>query len=300
MSKQISILFVICFSSLCVLAQTAKYTAPVKWERYKVSDKDVSVLFPKLPVLIQNSNVCIEQETSKYAAYAEGVVYGVNIIYKSKQNAPDFCREKRKFDADSFKGGIKEVKSSLKTELETKFDQNNFEVIKIKGERFTYWLIDDFKNKRWFELWVTNEDEKNQIAKNFVESFKLGKNSDGIEIGNGSSRTLGDAPLTDKLEEEKNIVKSEKDEGEPLMIILKPGPRYTDQARQTQTQGTVRVKVAFLASGGIGTIEIVSALPYGLTEQAIAAARKIVFIPAKKNKVNYSVTKTVEYSFTVY
>lgn len=300
MLKQISILVLIFVFSLCTFAQTEKYNAPIKWERYKVADKDVSFLFPKLPILIQSLNVCIEQETNKYAAYAEGVVYGLNIIYKSKQDVPNFCREKRKFDENSFEAGIKEVKSFLKTEKETKFNLNNREIVKVKGERFTYWLINDFKSKRWFEIWVTNEDKENQTVKNFMESFKLEKNSVGIEIGDGSNRTLGDAPLTDKLEEEKNTVKPEKDETEPLMIILKPAPRYTDVARETQTQGAVRVRITFLASGGIGSIEVINPLPYGLTEQAVAAAKKIVFIPQKKNKINSSVTRTVEYAFSLY
>ncbi len=59
MLKQISILVLIFIFSLCAFAQTEKYNAPIKWERYKVSDRDVSVLFPKLPILIQSSNVCI-------------------------------------------------------------------------------------------------------------------------------------------------------------------------------------------------------------------------------------------------
>ena len=282
------------------MAQTEKYTAPVKWERYKVGDKDVSVLLPKPPILIRDSNLCIEQESSKYAAYAEGVVYGLNIIYKSKQKVPDFCREKRKFDANSFKGGIKEIKSFLKTEQETKFDQNNFEVVKIKGGRFTYWLIDDFENKRWLEFWVTTEDGENQTVKNFIESVELEKNPPGIEIGKGSDRTLGDAAPTDKPGDDKNTIKSDKDETVALRLILKPRANYTDAARQAQIQGTVRVRVTFLASGGIGNVAVLNGLPYGLTEQAMAAASKIVFIPAQKNKTSYSVVKTVEYSFVIY
>jgi len=296
--KQISILIFICSSYFAVSAQTEKYAAPVKWERYKVGEQDVSVLFPKLPVLIQKSNVCIEQETSKYAAYAEGTVYGLNIIYKSKQNAPDYCSQKRKFDEASFKGGMREVKTSLKTEQETKFNQNNFEIVKIKGELFTYWLIDDFKNKRWFELWVTTEDEESQTVKNFVESLKIEKDSAGIEIGSGSDRTLGDASPSSV--EEKATAKSDKDEVIPLRIILKPIAKYTDAARQTQTQGAARLRITFLANGGIGPIEIIGALPYGLTEQAIAAAKKIVFIPQKRNKVNITTMKQVDYSFTIY
>jgi len=63
--------------------------------------------------------------------------------------------------------------------------------------------------------------------------------------------------------------------------------------------GVVRLRVEFLASGEIGKIEVVDSLPDGLTEQAIAAARQIKFEPKKVNGVAQTVTKLVEYTFTL-
>jgi TonB family protein len=177
------------------------------------------------------------------------------------------------------------------------------EIIKIKGKLFIYWLINDYKNKRWFELWVSGADETNARVKNFVESVKIENNPEGAEIESGSWSALGDANLPNKNDctnEENNQTKSENNEVIPVRIIFRAYPKYTDAARQAQTKGTVSLRVTFLANGGIGNIEIISALPYGLTEQAIAAAKKMVFIPAKKNKVSCSVIKSVEYSFSIY
>lgn len=86
----------------------------------------------------------------------------------------------------------------------------------------------------------------------------------------------------------------------PLKILAKPKPSYTDSARQNQVQGTVILRVTFLASGAIGSISPVKGLPNGLTEQAIAAARSIRFEPAKSNGVGQTVTKQVEYTFSIY
>ena len=69
---------------------------------------------------------------------------------------------------------------------------------------------------------------------------------------------------------------------------------------ENKVEGVVRLRVTFLASGEIGEITVVSGLPNGLTEEAVKAARSIRFEPAKKNGVPYSVTKTVEYTFTLY
>ncbi|MFN6963315.1 MAG: energy transducer TonB [Pyrinomonadaceae bacterium] len=86
----------------------------------------------------------------------------------------------------------------------------------------------------------------------------------------------------------------------PLVITYKARANYTDPARQNNVQGVVRLRVTFNANGTIGSISPVSTLPYGLTEQAIAAARQMKFEPKKVNGVPVSSTKVVEFSFAIY
>jgi TonB family protein len=85
-----------------------------------------------------------------------------------------------------------------------------------------------------------------------------------------------------------------------VKILSKPRPGYTDAARQAYVQGSVILRVTFLASGQIGGVSAVTGLPNGLTEQAIAAAHRIVFEPAMLNGVPQSVTKQIEYTFSIY
>jgi TonB family protein len=85
-----------------------------------------------------------------------------------------------------------------------------------------------------------------------------------------------------------------------LQIISKPMARFTDNARRNETEGSVRLRVVFTASGQIGNIIPVSGLPDGLTEQAIIAARQIKFEPATRNNKPITETKIVEYKFTIY
>lgn len=86
----------------------------------------------------------------------------------------------------------------------------------------------------------------------------------------------------------------------PFRIISKPKATYTDAARVNQVQGTVTLRVTLNANGSVGAITPVSGLGYGLTEQAIAAARRIQFEPQKENGVAKTVVKTIQYSFTIY
>ncbi|HEX8247953.1 MAG TPA: energy transducer TonB [Pyrinomonadaceae bacterium] len=131
-------------------------------------------------------------------------------------------------------------------------------------------------------------------------------NGNGIGSGNGNGNGNGDGdgdgdgsggytPPAFKKPEPKPVGPTEG-----VKIISKPRANYTDAARTNNIQGVVRVKVTFLANGTIGGISPVSNLGYGLTEQALAAARGIRFEPAKKGGVPYSVTKVVEYTFTLY
>lgn len=85
-----------------------------------------------------------------------------------------------------------------------------------------------------------------------------------------------------------------------LRIVSKPRPQYTDLARQNNTQGTVVLRVTFLASGNIGSVNTVKELPDGLTEEAIEAARRIKFKPVIKDGQPVSITRSVEYTFSIY
>jgi len=86
----------------------------------------------------------------------------------------------------------------------------------------------------------------------------------------------------------------------PLLVTFQPKAAYTDEARENNVQGSVRLKITLLASGRVGSIIPVTELPYGLTERAIAAARQIRFEPKTVNGVPVSVVITREYTFTIY
>lgn len=85
-----------------------------------------------------------------------------------------------------------------------------------------------------------------------------------------------------------------------VRLLSKPRANYTQPARINEVEGAVRLRVTFLASGEIGDIIPISGLAYGLTEQAIAAARQIKFEPETRDGIAVSVTKVLEYSFYIY
>jgi TonB family protein len=64
-------------------------------------------------------------------------------------------------------------------------------------------------------------------------------------------------------------------------ILKKPNPSYTDQAMRERESGEVVLKAVFAADGTVRYIRPVKTLKYGLTEQAVKAAKKIKFEPAR-------------------
>ena len=128
-------------------------------------------------------------------------------------------------------------------------------------------------------------------------------NGDGTGFGDGRGNGTGDG---DGDGNSRARVTSEPREPPPagpskaLNITYKPKPKYTDEARQKNITGNVRVRVTFLPSGQIGSVSPVSNLGYGLTEQAIAAAKQMKFEPQMQNGRPVPVTKVVVFTFTIY
>jgi protein TonB len=83
-------------------------------------------------------------------------------------------------------------------------------------------------------------------------------------------------------------------------VLSKPEPHYTEEARRNQITGRVILRVVFASSGEVVQIQALDALPFGLTEQAIAAARAIKFEPAMKGGRPVSVYMQLEYNFNLY
>ncbi len=87
---------------------------------------------------------------------------------------------------------------------------------------------------------------------------------------------------------------------EKARLLSKPAANYTAEARQNETQGSVRLRAILSSSGEVTNVEVISGLPFGLTGQAIDAARQIEFTPAMKDGRAVSQYVTIEYVFNLY
>lgn len=83
------------------------------------------------------------------------------------------------------------------------------------------------------------------------------------------------------------------------IIVEKPEPGFTEDARRNLTSGRVTLRAVLAADGRVRYISVVKGLPDGLTELAVAAARRIRFKPATIDGRRVSQYVVLEYNFII-
>jgi TonB family protein len=85
----------------------------------------------------------------------------------------------------------------------------------------------------------------------------------------------------------------------PVVILAKPKPVYTDEARKLNIEGDVLLDVVFPASGPVQVNRVIRGLGHGLDENAIRAAEQIQFKPAMSNGHAVDFPATVHIVFEI-
>lgn len=83
-------------------------------------------------------------------------------------------------------------------------------------------------------------------------------------------------------------------------ITYRERAQYTPEARAMGVSGIVLLMAAYWNDGQLRHILVLQGLSYGLTQQAVTAARKIRFTPAMKDGKPVSVVGRIEFNFNLY
>jgi TonB family protein len=82
-----------------------------------------------------------------------------------------------------------------------------------------------------------------------------------------------------------------------IVILSKPLPQYTAEARAARVEGDVTLQVRFTADGRVEVLGVVRGLGHGLDEQAEQAASRIRFKPATRDGKAVDQVSTIRISF---
>jgi len=80
-----------------------------------------------------------------------------------------------------------------------------------------------------------------------------------------------------------------------VKILEKPEPEYDKEDRRKHASGEIVLTAVFCGSGKVTDVKLKQGLAESLNEKAIAAVRKISFIPAEKDGQKVSQLLTVQY-----
>jgi TonB family protein len=295
MYRKLAVALVLVFAGCFTVAgQNEDSAAPVKWERFRISSTKISVLFPKLPTWLHRTDACNQFTKNSYFAYAEGSAYELTVVEKAWTEIPKVCSARVPFGKTTLDERLGELRRDREKSVETSERRNGKRSYRFDVDGSTRWVIPDMEKDLWVELGVTRRPDARSEEERFVTSLDLDSEV-GKHVGIGSARTLGDLDTGAPRETGSPTTAVT----ESVRFVINPRPSFSEEARKNNIQGSLRLKVTLLANGGIGDIVVVKSLP-GLDEQAIAAAKKIVFLPQRVNGIPVTVTKTLEYGFSLY
>jgi len=252
---------------------------PESWKRYTVPKQEFSVALPTLPAMTYYPPSKDNPWHIMLGAYADGSIYMVEVYenVRGQRSLSDFIAEQTRssnFDDVTQKAVV--VSGLAGKEYSWPLSTSQFFADRNAFYRFT----------------VINAAADHPGGKRFFSSIAFGKKQEGIAVTDG--------PGTPYQQDSEEPLYTGKDVERKARLAMKPEPMYTVAARDNQVVGTVVLRAVFTSAGNVSNIRIRSGLPDGLTERAVAAAKKIKFIPAMKDGHYVSMWMQLEYNFNLY
>ncbi len=283
--------FLLLCCTLLLLAMNALAQAPSAWPRYTVAGEEFSITLPTVPAMttyVHTISPTGKLRTQRYlGVYAEGVVYTI------------YCNDDQPQEA--LKNSRTQLQPRQGWELSTEQAVNRDGVT---GKQYTSshplgGVIQVFATKKHFyKIEAFGATEADPRVQHFFSSLTFRKNPEGFKVVDGPGTPF--EPVDGSVQIPSDSVARGNEAERKAVLVMKPEPTYTEQARQHRITGTVVLKCVFSANGSVVNIRVVTGLPEGLTEQAIAVAKQIKFIPAAKNGRFVSMWMQLEYNFNLY
>lgn len=259
------------------------------WRRFSGKDEEFSVLMPGKPSLylssITNNSGKLTPERI-YSSYSQGSAY---LIVS--------------YNGNSIKGTLDNFKAHHLYQGEVSYSRD-LSVVGYTGKEYKLkfgevggTLQIYTTKKHGYALATVQAIDDPPLRNYFLSSFLIKGEHENI----ASAETQPPAPNQDipKIDPSQSMLTG-KDVARRGVIVSKPEPWYTEEARQANITGTVVLRAVLSSSGEVTNIHAVQGLSKGLTENSIEAARHLKFIPAVKDGRFVSYWVELQYNFGLY
>jgi TonB family protein len=255
------------------------------WGKYTGKGEEFSVRMPRQPGLYSN---LITSRSGKqiperiYSTYADGVVYFV----------VSYDRPSLKEIFENFR-----LHHCTQAKITATSDKS---LAGLAGKEYSLKLgdvvgtVDVYvTKKRGYAVAIVQAVNDVPLRDYFLSTFSLTETE--APIG-GPSTSSSTAPP----QFNSNEIAGGKQTTRKPVLVSKPEPSYTEEARNAGITGTVVLRVIFSSTGEVTNIRVVNGLSKGLTETAIEAARHVTFIPGTKDGAFISYWMELQYNFGLY
>lgn len=261
------------------------------WRRITGKDEEFSVLMPAVPsgyfnfVTDRSGKRRIERI---YSLYSEGSVYLVV-----------------SYDGGSVKDILENFKAHHLYQGEITFeddiilDSYHGKQYKLKVGEVTGTLQIHVTKKHGYAVAIIQAVDDLPLRQYFLSSFSIVGKAAGLQRDATQGPPVNHASKIPQTDQPEAAV-SGKDVTRKPIVVSKPEPVYSDEARQAGAPGTVVIRAVLSSSGEVTNMKVVHGLPRGLTENAMEAARHLKFIPAIKAGRFVSFYVQLEYNFSLY
>ena len=261
------------------------------WTRVTAKDEEFSVLMPTVPsgyfdLVTDRSG---KRQTERiYSSYSEGSVYLV-----------------ASYDGGSVKDTLENFKAhhlyqgEITFERDITLDSYHGKQYKLKLGEVTGTLQIHVTKKHGYAVAIIQAVDDAPLTQYFLSSFALVDKRTGLQTEAMQGPPINHAsniPQTDQTE----AVFSSKDVTRKATVVSKPEPAYSVEAKEAGITGTVVIHAVLSSSGEVTNMRVMRGLRRGLTENAMAAARHLKFIPAIKAGQFVSSYVQLEYNFGLY
>ena len=278
---------------VCVLMLLAGgASAQTTWKRYSVRGEQFSVSLPTLPAMDYRKVRLLfqgERREISMGSYGDGVVYTV-FVYQNLSPQQSL---------DSF------IERFFRFKTLDRSTERAVTVDGVEGKAFSFedGAVQFFaKGDRLYHFWAFGVPPDDKRMEEFFSSVSLRRNNkDVVEVSDGPGEPyepIAEAGTSNSVADQQSY--TGKEVNKKVRLAMKPEPSYTESARQNRVTGSVVIKCVLSSNGSVTNIRVVSGLPDGLTEKAIAVAKKIKFLPAMKDGKHVSMWIQLEYNFNLY